>query len=110
MGSGFKKKGGIDMGNYIPSITEQAAYEWGIRNNVYISPKPISTTEWTLDIVNAGKTNTSPLSYKKIEIWKQMYKFYVYYYEKYSGIKTAKPIEIKKVEKKVEPIIENKLF
>lgn len=110
MGSGFKKKNGIDMGNYIPSSREQAAYEWCIRNNIFISPKPISTTEWTLCIVNAGKTNVSPLSYKKIEIWKQLYGFYTYYYDKYSGVAVAKPVEIKKVTKEVKPIIENKLF
>ena len=90
---GFSKKNSIDMGNYISSVREQAAFEWCINNGIYISPKPKSTTEWHLSITINGKTNISPGVYKKIDIWKQLYKFYTYYYDKY-----ANKIEVKTVE------------
>ena len=89
---GFSKKNSIDMGNYISSVREQAAFEWCINNGIYISPKPKSTTEWHLSITINGKTNVSPGVYKKIDIWKQLYIFYLYYYNKYSGIKETLPI------------------
>jgi hypothetical protein len=92
MGSGFKKVN-IDMGNYISTTKEQAAYEWCIRNNIYIAPHAKSVTEWYLDININGNINTSPTAYKKIDIWKQLYKFYVYYYDKY-----ANKVEVKTVE------------
>ena len=80
--AGFKNA--IDMGNYICSAKEQEAYMWCIRNNIYISPKALSTTEWFLCIVINGNSNISPNAYKKIDIWKQLYKFYSYYYDKYA--------------------------
>ena len=93
MGSGYKSKGAIDMGNYAPSNKEQEAYMWCIKNNIYISPKANTTTEWYLTITINGKESKSPTAYKKIDIWQQLYKFYVYYYDKY-----ANKIEVKTVE------------
>lgn len=93
MGSGNKKKGQIDMGNYAPTTKEQSAYQWCIKNNIYISPRAKSATEWYLTIDINSKVNTSPTAYKKIDIWKQLYNFYVYYYDKY-----ANKIEVKTVE------------
>jgi len=29
------------------------------------------------------KVNVSPDAYKKVEIWKQIFKYYTYYYDKY---------------------------
>ena len=34
MGSGNKKKGQIDMGNYVAKPREQDAYVWCIHNNI----------------------------------------------------------------------------
>jgi hypothetical protein len=86
----------IDMGNYIYSAKEQIAYLWCVRNNIYISPKAISTTEWFICIVINGKENISPDTYKKTDIWKQIYKFYTYYYDKYN--KELKEVIIEKKE------------
>ena len=92
MGSGFKKPV-IDMGNHIPSTKEQEAYMWCIKNNIFVSPHAKSATEWYLDITINGNINISPTVYKKNDIWKQLYKFYIYYYDKY-----ANKIEVATVE------------
>lgn len=81
------------MGKYTGSLIEQEAYRWCINNGIFISPKAKNTTEWFLDITINSKTTTSPITYKKIDIWKQLYKFYTYYYDKY-----ANKIEVKTVE------------
>lgn len=114
MGSGFKKAQ-IDMGSYIPNANEQEAYMWCIRNNIFIAPNPKSTNEWYLDITINGKVSTSPTAYKKNDIWKQLYKFYVYYYDKYANkieVKTVEdPKDKKQKEQKVDPNVNNfKLF
>jgi hypothetical protein len=87
----------IDMGNYIYSAKEQLAYLWCVRNNIYISPKALSSIEWFICIVINGKENISPESYKKTDIWKQIYKFYTYYYDKYNKeLKEEKITVVKK--------------
>ena len=114
MGSGTKGKNNIDMGNYVGSTVEKEAYEWCINNGIFISPKAKNTTEWFLDIIINGKTSTSPNAYKKIDIWKQLYKFYTYYYDKYANkieVKTVEDPKNKQKQQKVEPNINNlKLF
>lgn len=104
MGSGFnsKKKDVVDMGNYAPNDKESEAYVWCIRNNIKIAPMAKSTTEWYIDIMINNTTNRSPLTYKKIDVWKQLYKFYLYYYNKYNNIE----VEIKEIQK---PIIEKEI-
>lgn len=115
MGSGNKKKGGIDMGNYVATSREQDAYIWCVHNNIFIAPEAKSTTEWYICITFNGKTTRSPLYYEKIDIWKELYKFYTYYYDKYSGVKVIKEVQPKKFVKeepakeKEKPII-NTLF
>jgi len=83
MGSGSKKSTQMDMGNYIPNKQEQLAYSWCINNGIYISPKSSTTSTWHLLIEINKKISISPDTYKKVEIWKQLYKFYIYYYNKY---------------------------
>ena len=83
MGSGYKKSTQIYMGSYITNKLEQLAYSWCINNGIYISPKPATTSTWHLLIEINKKISISPDTYKKIEIWKQLYKFYTYYYNKY---------------------------
>lgn len=77
-------KNSIDMGNYLCSAKEFEAYRWCINNGIYITPKAQSTTKWNILIDINKKINISPDSYAKIEVWKQMYKYYIYYYEKYA--------------------------
>ena len=74
----------IDMGDYLYSNKEFEAYRWCINNGIYITPKAQSTTRWYLLIDINKKINISPDFYPKIEIWKQMYKYYIYYYDKYA--------------------------
>lgn len=96
MGSGTKKKGAIDMGSYSCKLSECDARDWGIRNGIYIAPFAKSNTEWYITINVNGKISTSPETYGKVEIWKQIYKYYLYYYSKYTKQ------EIKKEPKVVE--------
>ena len=77
------KKSTIDMGNYLYSKKEFEAYKWCIENGIYITPKAKSTNQWYLTIEINKKINVSPDSYGKMDIWKQMYKYYIYYYDKY---------------------------
>lgn len=112
MGSGLKKNA-IDMGNYICSAREQEAYMWCIRNNIFIAPKPKSTTEWNLVITINGNQNISPNAYKKNDIWQQLYKFYSYYYDKYANKVKVKTVEDPKpkTKQKVDDAANNfKLF
>jgi len=89
MGSGFRKKNQIDMGSYLPNKKEQIAFAWCIENGIYISPKPATTSTWYLIIEINKNSNVSPTAYKKVEVWKQLYKYYIYYYDKYSNTKLA---------------------
>ncbi len=77
------KKNVIDMGDYLYSEKEFEAYKWCVDNGIYISPKAKSTIEWQICIEINKKISVSPESYKKVEIWKQVFKFYKYYYDKY---------------------------
>lgn len=77
------KKSTIDMGNYLYSKKEFEAYKWCIENGIYITPKAKSTNQWYLTIEINKKINVSPDSYGKMDIWRQMYKYYIYYYDKY---------------------------
>ena len=101
MGSGTKKKGGVDMGNYSCKLSECDAREWGIRNGIYIGPFAKSNTEWYVMININGRNRTSPEAYGKVEIWKQIYKYYCYYYNKYTKneIKEEKKVVEKQVKK-----------
>lgn len=77
------KRSTIDMGNYLYTKKEFEAYRWCIENGIYITPKAKSTNSWYINIEINKKSNISPESYGKLEIWKQMYKYYIYYYDKY---------------------------
>jgi hypothetical protein len=100
MGSGSKKKKGeIDMGNYTGTVPEQAAYYWCIHNGITISPSAKNTSEWFLVVSINGKSNISPVAYEKLAIWKQMFKYYVYYYIKYSGLSPPVKEEAKIIKK-----------
>ena len=53
------------------------------RNNIFIAPFAESSTKWYLDITINGKRNRSPDVHTKTTLWNQMFKYYIYYYEKY---------------------------
>jgi len=112
MGSGTKKKSGVDMGTYSCKLSECDAREWGIRNGIYIAPFAKSNTEWYVTINVNGKISTSPETYGKVEIWKQIYKYYLYYYNKYTKNEIKEePKVIEKQIKKEKVINDNlKLF
>lgn len=85
MGSGLKKKKWeVDMGSYIYNTKEQEAMMWCVKNNIRISPKAKSTTQWSLVIDLNGSLNESPETYPKTTIWKKLFEFYKYYYDKYN--------------------------
>lgn len=103
MGSGTKSKSQVDMGFYAASDSESEARRWCINNGIYISPKAFNTLEWYVCIVMNGKENKSPKTYKKVDIWKQMYLFYLYYYNKYTtDIKIQPMLQEKKKEVKIK--------
>jgi len=106
------KKKGIDMGEYIPSDEEYKAFVWCIRNNIKIAPRARSESDWYLIIFINGKQFQSPLHYGKIDIWVQLYQFYLYYYNKENKvIEIAKAIEKEKAEyKPTKMLIQNELF
>ena len=84
MGSGFKvKKGQVNMGTTPMNPKLWEAYRWCVRNNIAISPKAKSSTAWYVDIKNKGKTHTSPETYGKTEIWKKIFEYCKFYYDKH---------------------------
>ena len=84
MGSGFKaKKGQINMGEPPMDKNLWEAYRWCVRNNIAISPKAYSPTQWYIDIKNKDKTHTSPEAYGKTEIWIKIFEYCKYYYDKH---------------------------
>ena len=76
-------KKGVDMGDYLPSDKERKAHVWCVNNGIYISPQAKSLIEWFICIDMNKKISISPVTYKKNEIWKQIFKYYTYYYDKY---------------------------
>ena len=73
----------VNMGTYNPTIVETEAYIWCIRNKIYIAPKAINETRWSIVITNNGVTHEDPSHYIKGLIWEKIYKYYKYYYEKH---------------------------
>ena len=63
----------IDMGptGYNPKDWE--AYRWCIRNDIAIGAKARGASEWYVVIVNKGKTNQTPDTYGKKEIWEKIF-------------------------------------
>ena len=85
MGSGFNtRKNSCDMGTYIFNAKEHEAMRWCVTNNIRISPRALTLSSWYIDIDLNGRITRSPDAYKKVEIWKQIFKYYKYYYEKYN--------------------------
>ena len=81
---GAKKKA-IDMGSTGHDEDDWRAYRWCVRNNIAISAKAKSGTEWYIDIESNGRTNTSPEFYGKKDIWNKIFEYCKYYEQKHRG-------------------------
>ena len=79
---GLKKKS-CDMGKSPFKEDLWEAQRWCIRNDIAIAPKAKNDTAWYVVIKNKGKTNTSPDTYGKTEIWVKIFEYYKYYYDKH---------------------------
>ena len=75
----------FDMGVYTPTEEDVDAFIWCIRNKIYISPKAINESRWTITINNKNITNEDPNSYMKTIIWEKVFEYYKYYYNKYEN-------------------------
>jgi len=86
---GNKKSQG--MGSYTRTPEENEAMLWCNRNNICISPRQAKWGEpfWFIDIAKGNyprKTiGTSPEAYGRIEIWKKVSEYQLYYYRKYAN-------------------------
>ena len=84
MGSGNKKRGGIDMGDVSYNEKDWEAFRWCIKNNIAIAPKAKSASAWHVTIrIGDGKTNASPETYGKTIIWQKCFEYCKYYYNKH---------------------------
>lgn len=84
---GTKKRGKNNgMGDYTPSDKEQEAYVWGIRNGLRIAPRACnngnSNSQWKVEIYLNNRWNSSDVTFGPVEVWEQIYKYYIYYYDK----------------------------
>jgi hypothetical protein len=79
------KRNNVDMGTYVPSEIESKTMRWCVSNNIRISPKARSDSEWSIVIDLNNKIAEDPKQYKKIEIWKKIFEYYKYYYDKYNN-------------------------
>lgn len=73
------------MGEYLPTKEEELAWVWCIRNNIKIAPTCKSEGAWWIEITNNNKTNRTPNVFTKTAVWKELYKYCKYYYNKYEN-------------------------
>lgn len=59
------------------------AQRWCLSNNIKISPLAVDQSRWTIVIENQGQEHKDPNIYTKKDIWKKLFDYYCYYYEKY---------------------------
>lgn len=67
---------------------EASAFRWCIKNGIKISPLAVTAdkenSKWYLVIENKDKLHQSPNYYGPTEIWKKLFEFYLYYYDKHN--------------------------
>jgi hypothetical protein len=80
---GVKKKS-CDMGKSPFKESLWVAQNWCIKNDILISAKAKNDTAWYVVIKNKGKTNISPNTFGKTEIWTKIFEYYKYYADKYT--------------------------
>lgn len=109
---GYDKRTKIDMGNYAASELEFTAFKWCINNGIYIAPHANTALDWYICVTINDKSSLSPLTYKKIEVWKQIYRFYIYYYNKYNNDLKIDPMLVipNKKTKLIKQLNNNQLF
>lgn len=73
----------IRYGSYNPTEEEITAKNWCIKNRIIIWPETKLATEWKIEIRLNGKSHWSPKKYRRDVVWKKMYDYYKYYYNKY---------------------------
>ena len=71
------------MGEPGHDVNDWKAYRWCVRNQIAISPKAYSATQWYVEIRNKDRTNISPDTYGKTEIWTKIFEYCKYYYDKH---------------------------
>ena len=86
MAKKYQNKNEIFYGEYTRSDQEFEAYRWCISNGIIIFPESKVGSSWAIEIKINGKINKSPVEYNRQEVWKKVYEYYIYYYNKY-GIK-----------------------
>ena len=78
-----RKRKNYTMGEYSPSDEELKAYLWGVKNSVRIGPKRVpNKNEWYVEIYTQGKWSHSRETFGPGDVFKQIYKYYEYYYNK----------------------------
>mgnify|MGYP003117421749 CR=1 FL=1 len=81
---GNKNQRTIHYGKYEPSEEEREAYRWCINNGIIIFPELKLEAPWAVEIKIKNKVHKSPEEYHAIDVWKKMYEYYKYYYNKYA--------------------------
>ena len=71
------------MGEPGHDVNDWKAYRWCVRNQIAISPKAYSATQWHVEIRNKDRANISPDTYGKTEIWAKIFEYCKYYYDKH---------------------------
>ena len=73
------------MGYYLPTDEEFNAGYWCVKNNIHISPlkKSYADPLWYIEIIIKGKKNKSPEAFGPVVVWKKLYEYACYYYNKY---------------------------
>ena len=79
------KKSPWDMGEYTPTKEENLAWLWCMRNSIKISPMCKAEGAWWIEIENNNKINRTPNVFTKISVWRELYKYCKYYYDKYEN-------------------------
>jgi len=89
MGSGTKKQKGkkTNWGSYYRSESEYKAMVWCLKNDIRISLLAAETGEapkkFYVEIEIGKKKSRDPSKYLAEDTRKQVYKYYIYYYEKH---------------------------
>jgi len=83
-----KKAKTTNWGDFYRSEKEFEAMKWCINHGITIGPLAAdkgstNPNNFYIDIKIQGKVNRSPQTFKAQEVWSQIYKYYLHYYEKY---------------------------
>lgn len=85
-----KKEKKTDWGNFYRSDEEFEAMRWCIKNGICIGPLAVekgktNPANYYIEIIIKGEKHRSPESFPAKETWKQIYKYYKHYHDKYRG-------------------------